>query len=815
MRYAEVAVNAAPAHPRTFSYSVPPRFTVHPGHAVWVPFGPRLVQGIVIELTADPAVAETRDIAQVIGSDPILKPYQIELARWVAERYLSSYFDAAALMLPPGFERRVLTYLRSTEGVDEESVASLTPRQTRVMEAVRDKGTISLDELSKSFKGGVGNTTISQLTGKGLIVRTLEIDRPKVRPRFETFIDLGDREAARAALPELEKKRAHRQAELLRFLIDRGQRVPLRDVRQKLGVPRTAADALERRGLVSLVRIHVQRDPLAHREYPGREPPILTELQDSVWSRICEAMRNRLSEGKTDSPDTFLLHGVTGSGKTEIYLRALQQAIDLGRKAIVLVPEIALTPQTIARFAERFPGRVAVLHSKLSLGEQYDQWHLIRDGMYDVVIGSRGALFAPQPDLGLIVMDEEHEWTYKQQEQSPRYHARDAALALARLTGSLLILGSATPSLESYHRAGQRDCELLTLPERIPREGVSGMPEVEIVDLRRELREGNRSILSRSLSTAIARVLDAGEQAILFLNRRGTATFVQCRNCGYVVRCRRCETTLTYHSDEHDLVCHQCNYRTPPPGVCPNCRSRRIRYLGTGTQRVEEEVASAFPRARTLRWDRDVTKGRYSHERILDRFLSHEADVLIGTQMIAKGLDMPLVTLVGIVNADIGLYLPDFRASERTFQILAQVAGRAGRSSLGGRVIVQTYTPEHYSVVTASRHDYATFYEHEIAFRRQEGDPPFRRLARLVYIHTNFQACEREARRLYRILQEKRDSLGLPGTDLLGPSPAFIQRVRGRYRWQIIVRSPDPTPLLADLSLPSRWTIDIDPVSLT
>jgi primosomal protein N' (replication factor Y) len=486
----------------------------------------------------------------------------------------------------------------------------------------------------------------------------------------------------------------------------------------------------------------------------------------------------------------------------------------MGKRAIVLVPEIALTPQTIARFAARFPNRVAVLHSRLSLGEQFDVWQRIKGGAFDVVIGSRGALFAPQPDLGLIVIDEEHEWTYKQQEQPPRYHARNVAIKLSELTNSVVILGSATPDVTSYHRAQRGEFRLLQLPQRISGGEVSPLPQVEVVDLRRELKEGNRSIFSRSLAESIAESLAAREQVILFLNRRGTATFVQCRDCGFVLHCRRCDVSLTYHAAQDDLICHHCNYRTKIPHVCPNCLSRRIKFLGIGTQKVEEEVAKAFPEARLLRWDRDVTKGKHSHEQIMDRFLAHEADILIGTQMIAKGLDMPLVGLVGVINADIGLYLPDFRSSERTFQILSQVAGRAGRGKIGGKVIIQSYTPQHYAVVAAAKHDYSTFYEQEMAFRRQQGDPPFSRLARLIYTHTNAVLCQKEAERMYRLLQQEKDSQGLPDVALFGPSPTFTQRVRGRFRWQIIVRSPNPLPLLSQLVLPRGWSVDIDPVGL-
>jgi primosomal protein N' (replication factor Y) len=329
------------------------------------------------------------------------------------------------------------------------------------------------------------------------------------------------------------------------------------------------------------------------------------------------------------------------------------------------------------------------------------------------------------------------------------------------------------------------------------------------------LKQGNRSIFSRSLSRAIEKSLSAHEQVILFLNRRGTATFVQCRDCGFVMHCRRCDVSLTYHADENDLVCHRCSYRARIPQVCPNCSGKRIKFLGVGTQRVEAEAAKAFPGARLLRWDRDVTKGKYAHERILERFLAHEADVLIGTQMIAKGLDMPLVTLVGVINADIGLYHPDFRSSERTFQVLAQVAGRAGRGAMGGRVIIQSYTPDHYAVRAAANHDYAAFYDQELEFRREQGDPPFSRLARLVYTHTNAAHCREEAERLCHELQRENIRRGLPDTTLFGPSPAYAQRVRGRFRWQIVIRSPDPNRLLSGLPLPQGWSVDLDPVSLS
>ena len=510
---------------------------------------------------------------------------------------------------------------------------------------------------------------------------------------------------------------------------------------------------------------------------------------------------------------------MTGSGKTEVYLAALDRAVALGKRAIALVPEISLTPQTVRRFGERFPGRVAVMHSGLSLGEHFDMWHQVCEGRFDVVIGPRSALFAPQPDLGLVVIDEEHEWTYKQQEGSPRYHARRAAEELCRLTGAVLVLGSATPDVESRFAAEQGRYRLLRLPQRLVRQesgSVEGapLPQVEVVDLREELKAGNRSIFSRPLAGGIREALGAGEQVILFLNRRGAASFMQCRDCGLVPECRSCAVALTLHEREAALVCHYCNRRLKRPPSCPQCAGQRLREMGLGTERLEREVAASFPGARPLRWDRDVTQGRDAHESILARFLAHEADVLIGTQMVAKGLDIPLVTLVGVVSADIALHLPDFRAAERTYQLLEQVAGRAGRGPKGGRVIIQTYTPDHPSIGAASRHDYDAMYRREIDFRRRLGYPPFGRLALLTFAHTGSEYARGQAAAMVRRLIQKRDQEGIANLDVLGPAPAFVPRVRGRWRWHVVLRGGQPASPLRGLQLPRGWTLEIDPISV-
>jgi primosomal protein N' (replication factor Y) len=573
---------------------------------------------------------------------------------------------------------------------------------------------------------------------------------------------------------------------------------------------------LEELGLVELAGAETWPDASAGEAAPETAPP-LTPDQSAAWAEIQSALRS-------DPPraDVTLLHGVTGSGKTELYLRALAETLAQGRQGVILVPEISLTPQTVGRFTARFPGRVAVYHSDLSMSERYEVWRRVRDGRVEVVVGPRSALFVPFPRLGLIVLDEEHSTSYKQP-RTPHYHARDAAIALGRVAGAPVILGSATPDLVSYHRARQGRYRLLRLSKRIlghrPCPGPAAaryatLPPVTVVDLRDELRAGNRSVFSRALHSALAETLHRSRQAILFLNRRGAATFVNCRDCGHVLRCSRCDVPLTYHSSDGRLVCHHCGRRSSPPEVCPRCGGRHVRYFGIGTQRVEAAVRRHFPAARVLRWDRDTVGSRWGHERLLRAFVEGQADVLVGTQMVTKGLDLPQVTLVGVIAADTALHLPDFRAAERTFQLLTQVAGRAGRSPLGGRVVVQSYSPGSYAVQAAARHDYEAFYRQELAFRRQTGYPPFYRLARLVCAHTDPDRCQAQAREMHDTLKRQIARLGLADVALVGPAPCFITRVRGRYRWQIVVRAPRPQELLRHVGLPLGWKVNVDPVSL-
>lgn len=614
---------------------------------------------------------------------------------------------------------------------------------------------------------------------------------------------------------------------------------------------------LERAGLIAIDEREARRDPFAGRSITRSAPLPLTPAQSAALATIHPPNTGDTST-TTAKRRVYLLHGITGSGKTEVYLQALASTIARGQRGIVLVPEIALTPQAMERYAGRFPGRVALLHSGLSDGERLDEWRRIRDGKVDVVLGSRSALFAPVDSLGLIIVDEEHEAAYKQ-DRTPTYHARDAAVRLGELSGAAVVLGSATPSVESYWLATQGTYTLVELRERAPTAAtgsvprtpttteeqgeaigitpqssdvsantatneetalgaIPGLPPVTLIDLRAELRAGNTSILSEALRTALRQTIERGEQAVLFLNRRGTASSVVCRECGYVARCHHCDVSMTYHAAEQAmLLCHYCGRREAAPQTCPNCWSASIRYFGLGTERVESAVKRQFPSARVLRWDRDTAKTRQAHEDLLRAFSERRADVLIGTQMIAKGLDLPGVTLVGVVSADVALFLPDFRASERAFQLLTQVAGRAGRGQTPGRVLVQTLNPDHFCIQAAARHDYHEFFAAEVSARSRYGYPPFRRFVKCTYEHTDRYTAQVEAMVLCERIERHITSLRLPETDVVGPAPAFLERLRGRYRWQVILRSPDPRPILRALAAEdqalSGWSLDVDPAS--
>ena len=635
----------------------------------------------------------------------------------------------------------------------------------------------------------------------------------KARPQTVSVVSLAKPiSEIEEQIPQLESNRAPKQAEMLRILLDcSDETLTTTELTKRADTSLSGLQSLEGKGLIHLESVQIVRNPLSLDPVPSTQPLTLNPDQATAL----QAIQGAIDSGRRE---LFLLHGVTGSGKTEVYMQAMASVLDRGQRVIVLVPEISLTPQTVARFVGRFGSRVAVLHSNLSDGERYDQWQQIKAGAADIVVGPRSAIFAPFPNLGLIVIDEEHETSYKQDTAHPFYHARDVAVKRSELVGCPLILGSATPSLESFYCAQQGEYTLLKLPSRVSN---IEMPPVEVVDMRLELQRGNRTIFSTALRTSIEERLAKKEQIILFLNRRGFSTHVFCRTCGYVERCDHCSISLTFHFHTKRMGCRHCGYERPTPQVCPECGSVYIRYFGLGTEQVEQEVVKAFPEARVRRMDSDSTTRKDAHQQILDVFRAGEVDILVGTQMIAKGLDFPNVTLVGVISADTALNLPDFRAGERAFNLLTQVAGRSGRSEAGGDVIIQTYMPEHYSIQAAEGHDYLRFYREEIGYREALLYPPLSHAATILLRGEVEAEVIQTANHLLDQLEVfKADRF--PTVEIRGPVPAPLAKIRNKFRWHFLLRSEDVEELreliqcaVAETSSASiDLIVDIDPISV-
>lgn len=812
-QYAEVAVYQANVR-RTFHYAVPDDLPVEIGHLVQVSFRTGLSQGIVLALTDASPVQRAKPIQAIIVPEPVVTPTQIAFARWLADYTLSPLANCLWLMLPPGIAKRGGVRYRLAEP-ESECPPEGDTLAAQVIALLCKRGALTAKQLDRALPNRAWREAIRPLLASGRLLSEPILPQPDAEARTVRTARLLIA-PERVPLIVQEMARSPKQAAALLVLAEHDGECDVSDLMRDSGASLHALRQLAAKELIEITEEERYRDPLADRHYPPQPIPTLTAEQEACWQAIRAAQD---SDG-----GAFLLHGVTGAGKTEIYLRAIEHALAQGRQALVLVPEIALVAQTVSRFASRFPRQVAVVHSALTDGEQYDTWRRARNGEIGVVIGARSALFTPLPDLGVIVIDEEHDESYKQSPPlpPPYYHAREAALALMRLQRGVAILGSATPDVVTTFRARRGDLTYLRLPNRVvvPRndsdassEAVAApLPPVTIVDMRQELRAGNRSMFSAALRQALRETLDRGEQALLFLNRRGAATFVLCRDCGYVARCPECDIPLTFHKHGEGgaLTCHYCGYQSASLSRCPQCNSVRIRYFGAGTASVAEAVESEFAGARVLRWDRDTARERGAHEAIWARFAAGEADVLVGTQMIVKGLDLPRVTLVGVMLAETALSLPDYRAAERTFQLLTQAAGRAGRGWRGGRVILQTYQPEHYAIQAAAHHDYETFYERELEYRRLLDYPPYKRLVRLLFSAPNPAQAQREAEAAAEVLRAHIAAEQLTATRLIGPTTAHFAKLDGVYYWHILARTTDPARLIGDSA--SHWIVDVDPV---
>ncbi|MDX1530784.1 MAG: primosomal protein N' [Rhodothermales bacterium] len=801
---------------KLYSYRVPDGLGAEavPGARVLVPFGPRTLTGVSADVAAAPT-DKLKPLRDVLDDAPSFSLELLRLTRWIARYYVCAWGEVLKAALPAGATQESQRVVHRT-GLPAPGVNGQAGRALAVL--AEAGGSAPVATLEAALDGAPTASLLRRLERDGLVRIEKELAPRKAQVATQWHLRLADGvdpERARAALRGAKQQAV--MAALARHAAAGTPEPRQADVLAETGAGSSTVLSLVEKRLVERVEREQVRTPFD--DVPAAPPAhALHPAQEAALREI----RGALDERK---PETFLLHGITGSGKTEVYIQALKATLEAGRTGIVLVPEIALTPQTVRRFRAHFGDRIAVLHSRMSHGERYDAWRHLRSGRFTVAIGPRSAVFAPLRNVGLIVVDEEHEGSYKQFDPAPRYHARDVAVMRAHLEGAVCVLGSATPSLETVLNTKRGKYRLLKMPERVPVPGKAAapLPDVRIVDLTRERKVRRlRGALSHPLREAISDRLERTEGVILLQNRRGYSPVVTCEDCGYAPHCRDCAVTLTYHKSGRHLRCHYCGRVEQLPPACPQCGSADLQQVGAGTQRVEEELAEVFPHARVLRMDLDTTARKDAHRKILDRFGRGEADVLIGTQMVAKGLDFARVTLVGVVDADTGLLLPDFRAAERTFQLLMQVAGRAGRGALRGEVLLQTRSPEHPALQCAARHDFGGFLRAELPDRRTFSYPPFGRLVGVEFKGVRKEAVEETAERWTALLKRQG-----PQHEVLGPQPAFIGRVKRQYRVHTIVKaalehSPYVLPRVvhatnARFGAPPkgvRINVDVDPLGL-
>ncbi|SCM80046.1 Primosomal protein N' [uncultured Sporomusa sp.] len=801
---AQIIVNIpARSITKPFSYIIPahlPEITI--GWRVLVPFGNRKVEGFVVGL--EPECTEgLKAILAILDDYPWFDDNMLKTAKWISQYYLSSLAEAMRLFVPGLSGVKTQKAYQASAAMDYEAAAILLdnkPEEYRqALTYIYAHGPVSLKDLAK-LPGNI-DAMIKFFLQHKLIIHADTVNT-RGKASTTTIINLAvSKETAAQAEQMLPKTRAA-QRRLLQALLQNNE-LALSQLRH-LNITQATVKKLAEQGLIT-----------------SRSVPVLRNSYDSVCQQAAEvsltqpqqhALQLIIPAIKAGTHKSFLIHGVTGSGKTLIYIKAVAEARRHNRQAIVLVPEIALTSQLVARFRAAFGNDVVVIHSKLSVGERHDAWRRLQSGQAGIVIGARSALFAPARDLGIIIIDEEHEFTYKQ-EESPRYHARQVALIRARLAGAALVLGSATPAIETYFQALNGTHTLISMNKRV--DDVP-MPEVTLVDMRQELAQGRRSVISLPLQEMLARALAKKEQAVILLNRRGYSTFVLCRECGHVLKCRHCDISLVYHTPGNSLRCHYCQERHTVPDTCPECGSRYIRYFGAGTQKVEEALTALFPAAKIVRMDQDTTRGKMAHDKILAAFAAGTYDILLGTQMVAKGHDIPNVTAVGIISADTALNLPDFRAAERTFALLTQAAGRAGRGAKSGQVVMQTYNPEHYAITAGAEHNYPAFYEHEIAFRRQLNYPPFANLIKITVQAADEIMVHQNANKLAGELAQAMAGIA---ADIIGPFPASVHKIKDVFRINILIKTEDPaavTSLFTSLHISSRKDVivDVDPVNV-
>ena len=784
--YAQVIIDANHAEvDRVFDYRVPAQWeeAVCVGLRVMVPFGQRNTkrEGCVIALTETTEVpaGKIKEIAEILDEGrPILTPPILELAKWMKKEYFCTLNQCLQAVMPAGIRTKSVWYVELTE-----QTAELSEKEQQVADVLTEQGGAApLRELEQVF----GNRTeyILRCLQEKKVVRLRQKTTRSTYKKEKRYVSLTENIELLTEAKEKAAKDKRLAGQLRVFsAICPGESISVEELKEKASVTDSPIHTLLQKGVLVEQRRQEKRDVFQLEDYTPTQPFYPTPEQAQALALLREEEQK---EGKRP----ILLHGVTGSGKTEIYMQLIEHVIMEGKQAIVLVPEISLTPQIMERFISRFGKRVSVTHSRLSLGERLDQWRKARDGEISIIIGPRSALFMPFSNLGVIVMDECHESSYIS-DVTPKYHTREVARKLSELTGALLVMGSATPDIDSYHRAVTGEFLLLQLKERTKG---SRLPEVFVTDMRKELEDGNRSAFGLPLQQAIRENLEKGQQTMLFLNRRGYSTFVSCRKCGKALTCPSCNVSYTYHASDKALVCHYCGKEVPVPKTCPSCGSHYIRYFGTGTQKIEEETRRLFPEASILRMDADTTTGKNGHARILELFGKGKADILIGTQMIAKGHDFPNVTLVGILAADLSLNLGTYQAAENCFQLITQAAGRAGRGELPGQVFIQTYQPENHAIRMAAAQDYEGFYQEEILLRQAMEYPPFSHIFSVLITGEMEQEVILAAQRLGAFMNHYAERAGCT---VVGPAPAPLPKFRGEFRWQIFAKGTDAERLKA------------------
>jgi primosomal protein N' (replication factor Y) len=809
--YAQIVPLGAPID-REMTYGVPDDLREHlqVGCRVLIPFGVRWLTGIVVGLSETTQVPPDRikAIGEILDPYPLVEPHLLDLYRWIAQYYVCAPSEVLSAALPAGIHLDSGRHMALNTQV-EIPEGLLSKRQRDVVACLTELESASIKQLERRLgKQGI-QSAVHGLMQRGLLNAFQKMSAPRVRTKTERMVQLvpHDPRWFELELPKI-TTRAPRQAECIRLLQTSPKPIPVTQLSQS-GIAAGVIRALSEHNIIRITNREVRRDPYAEVDIAPAEILSPTKHQQTAIDQITNSLNQKAFQ-------VHMLHGVTGSGKTLVYIQAVAHALQKGQGAIVLVPEITLTPQTVRRFRAHFGDQVAVLHSALSEGERYDAWREVREGKRPVVIGARSAIFAPINNLGLIIIDEEHDGSYKQSDPAPRYNARDVAVMRAKLQNATVVLGSATPSLESYHNAKNKKFNLITLPERIDNRP---MPIVTLVDMRHE----GGGLFSKPLREKMHDRLKRDERIILLQNRRGYAPTVQCTGCGSSIECPHCQVTLTYHSAQKNLLCHYCGFTQKMPENCPSCHNRQLQMLGVGTQRVEETIEQQFANARVLRMDVDSTQRKGAHDRILEKFSRGEADILLGTQMVAKGLDFPGVTLVGVISADTSIHLPDFRASERTFQLLTQVSGRAGRGELPGEVVVQTYMPDGEAVQCAQTHDFLEFSQREISTRQVLRYPPFGRLVLLLFKGRD----EHEVARTAGICAGALRAETPPDVEIMGPVQAPLSRIQQTYRWQVVAKSESHSHLNAlarkvkqQFAPKTRHgggvtvSIDVDPVSM-